>query len=202
MLTYWLPWPGNRNASLPARGPLPRKMPCAWSAFHAGGVSKPERPLGLLQLVEQLVGVAEVDRPAARAPRGRAAIGQRRPAGTRPLAHAGQQPLERAPSARAGAARRARRCRAAAPLRRRRGRRSRGSPATRRRDVDRGPAGVVSAPGHVLLEHQVEVRAAEAVGAHAGAPRRAVARGPLAQLVVERRRASREVDVRVRAARR
>ena len=46
-------------------------------------------------------------------------------------------------------------------------------------------------PGHVLLEHDVEVRAAEAVRARRRAPRRAVRRSPVAQLVVRRRTGSR-----------
>ena len=66
-------------------------------------------------------------------------------------------------------------------------------PPTRRR---RAPQ-AVEQPGHVLLEHDVEVGAAEPVGADAASARRAVGRGPLACLVGQVERRGREVDVRV-----
>ena len=61
MLRYWLPWPGKRKAILPGFAPLPRKMPCACSAFQACGIVEAGGLARLAEPVQQFVVVAKVD---------------------------------------------------------------------------------------------------------------------------------------------
>ena len=201
MFAYWEPWPVNRKATF-CGGPAPRKMPRARSAFHAAGLPPASAFERQLAPRRQLVGVAEVDgHPLARA--------QVRRVGRRGRRHAAP-PAPRAAARASAASSSAPRTSAprtggfvevGAP---RAARPPSGRWAGRRRAVTATDGAAVALlavepPGHVLLEHGVEVRPAEAEGADTGNPRLAVARLPLAQLGVDRERRPVPVDVRVGA---
>ena len=69
MFAYWEPWPVYRNATLPGP-PLPRWMPRARSAGHAGGVARLQHPQRQLRLRHEVGAVGVIDRdPLGRAQR-------------------------------------------------------------------------------------------------------------------------------------
>ena len=175
MLTNWLPWPGNRNAILPAGGPAPRKIPWLASAFHAIGASASSARRARSSLVDELARrLVEVDDDPFG--RGEVAAGRAGERGHHARLHAGELAGRAAREARRRSARRGQDAAQRGPRRRR--------PAERRcagRSTGDGtPAGTEtvspsasssSMPGDVLLEHDVEVRSAEAVRADARAAR-------------------------------
>ena len=174
MFTYWLPWPVKRKATLPAAGPLPRKTPWAWKAFQVAGASVASAFCAFFSRSTSSLLVPVVDGDPLAAPRG--------PPGPAP------PPAARWPSwasssrastfflspstdrradhgdVRAGAAWPAEARRPAPPV----------AKGAADRDLRRA---VLLREGarHVLLEDDVEVRPAEAVGGHPAAPWRAVA---------------------------
>ena len=170
MFTYWLPWPGKRKASLSGGGPEPRKIPCEARACERLGGLGGDRLLRLAELLEELLARSEVDRRAARARRGRRRPARRRAAAKPPSTRARSasrfvdQRRERSLRRPCDAARRRLRSRCRRGREDRRGLRRRRDRDLKRRLLRRQRS------REVLLENDVEVGPAEAVGRDAGAP--------------------------------
>ena len=174
MLTYWLPWPGKRKAILPGGGPLPRKMPCACKRLPGRGLVRRRAPSAPSAAARPARPGRRSRSPAARGAADVGRVGRRRRAASsrparwlqrrRPAGPAAPPTVARAERQDAAQRRLAgwRRCAPCdspllAPL-------VASSAGPRRRMLR---LRCVSSARDVLLEHDVEVRAAEAVGADA-----------------------------------